>query len=58
MDRPEIGSIPTIRLEHKILEKMKCYCKVKENLWKPPVRFGASLTNCGGRVYMFGGYSN
>jgi N-acetylneuraminic acid mutarotase len=37
---------------------MKSFCCVRENLWKPPARFGASFTNCQGRAYMFGGFNS
>lgn len=55
--KPELGNPPSVKLEVKHLEKMTCHWMIRENLWKPPVRIGATITNCNGRVYLFGGYN-
>lgn len=47
----------SVRMDGKILENIKCYWSVKKNVWRPPVRIGATLTLCGNRIYMFGGYN-
>lgn len=36
---------------------MKCHWTIRENVWKPPVRIGSTITNCNGRPYLFGGYN-
>ena len=36
---------------------MTCHWSIKENIWKPPVRIGSSMTLCNNRVYLFGGYN-
>jgi N-acetylneuraminic acid mutarotase len=55
--KPELGGYPSTKIDAKVLEKMKCHWSIKDNAWKPPVRIGSSLTLCGNKIFMFGGFS-
>jgi len=47
-----------MRIDAKVLEKYRCHWTIKENeAWKPCVRIGATITNCGSKAVMFGGYN-
>jgi hypothetical protein len=54
----EIGNPPSGKIDIKVLENFKCHWSLKENPgWKPSVRTGAILINCGNKAIMFGGYN-
>jgi len=36
---------------------MTCHWEIKENIWFPPIRIGATMTDIGHKIIMFGGYS-
>jgi hypothetical protein len=47
-----------MRIDTKTLEKYRCHWTIKENdHWKPCVRIGATLTHCGSKAVLFGGYN-
>lgn len=41
----------------KELDKIKCYWSIKENVWKPAVRIGSTMTVCNSLIFLFGGYN-
>jgi hypothetical protein len=54
----ELGNPPAMRIDAKALEKFRCHWSIKENEgWKPCVRIGATLTHCGTKALLFGGYN-
>ena len=57
LEKPELGNPPSVKLDCKTLEKLKCHWMIRENLWKPAVRIGATITTCNNKAYLFGGYN-
>ena len=55
--RPELGGVPAVKIDTQVLESIKGFWSIKENIWKPPVRIGSTLTVCGNRLFLFGGYN-
>ncbi|CDW75223.1 kelch motif family protein [Stylonychia lemnae] len=54
----ELGNPAAGKIDLKTLENYKCHWTIKESVnWKPCVRIGASLVNCGNVIMMFGGYN-
>jgi len=45
------------KLDKQAMATLKAYWSIKENMWHPVVRIGGSLTLCGQKVFMFGGYN-
>ena len=55
--RPELGNPPAVKIETRLLDKLKVHWMIKENHWRPLVRIGATFTVCGNKVFLFGGYN-
>lgn len=46
-----------MKFDSKNLKALTAHWMIRENMWKPPVRISATLTKCGNKVYLFGGFS-
>ena len=47
-----------MKIDAKVLPKIKCHWSIHECInWRPIVRAGATLTVCGNKVVLFGGYN-
>lgn len=57
VERNEVGNSVSVKIDLKVLDKLRCHWVIKENGWRPNVRFGSTLTVCANRIYLFGGYA-
>ena len=45
------------KMDVKTLSKMKSHWYIQEVVWRPIVRSGPTLTTCGSKLFLFGGYN-